>query len=60
MCFSLALFLICCSEIIHDAYALPTPPNVANMFENRLNGIDSKDKARIRIGLSALCWKMFF
>ena len=42
-------------RVVHLTFALPPPTNVTNMFGNWLNGIDKKTKARIRIGVSALC-----
>ena len=46
-------------RIIHISFALPPPISVTNMFGNWLNGIDKKTKAKIRIGISALCWSIW-
>jgi hypothetical protein len=34
---------------------MPPPTNITNMFGNWLNGVQKKDKARRRTGVSALC-----
>jgi hypothetical protein len=39
--------------MIYLTYNLPPPANVTNMFGNWLNGVNKKDKERIRIGISA-------
>lgn len=44
---------------INFAFDLPPPTNVSNMFGNWLDGVDRKSKARIRIGVSALCWSIW-
>ena len=37
-----------------------TPPtNISNMFADWLDGIDKRSKAKIRIGVSALCWTIW-
>jgi hypothetical protein len=46
-------------RMVYFAYNIPPPSNITNMFGNWLNGIDKKDKARIRIGVSALCWSIW-
>ena len=46
-------------RMIFYTYNLPPPTNITNMFGNWLNGIDKKTKARIRIGVSALCWSIW-
>ena len=46
-------------RIVNFAFDLPPPANVTNMFGNWLNGVDKKSKARIRIGVSALCWSIW-
>jgi hypothetical protein len=42
-------------RMIYFTYNIPPPTNITNMFGNWLNGVDRNDKARIRIGVSALC-----
>ena len=54
------LFLFCpfakmIWRVVHLAFALPPPTNITSMFGNWLNGIDRITKAKIRIGVSALC-----
>jgi hypothetical protein len=44
--------------VVFVAYSIPPPSNITNMFGNWLNGADKTDKARIRIGVSALCWSI--
>ena len=44
---------------VNFTYDLPSPTSVTNMFGNWLNGVDRKSKARIRIGVSALCWSIW-
>jgi hypothetical protein len=46
-------------RMIYFAYNIPPPTNVSNMFGNWLNGVDKKNKARIRIGISAICWSIW-
>ena len=46
-------------RIVNFAYDLPPPTNITNMFGNWLNGVDKSSKARIRIGVSALCWSIW-
>jgi hypothetical protein len=43
-------------RVVFAAYNIPPPSNITNMFGNLLNGTDKTDKARIRIGVLALCW----
>ena len=45
--------------IVNFAYDLPPLTNITNMFGNWLNGVDKSSKARIRIGVSALCWSIW-
>jgi hypothetical protein len=45
--------------MIYLTYNLPPPANVTNMFGNWLNGVNKQDKARIRIGISAVCWSIW-
>jgi hypothetical protein len=58
------LFLYCLFarivwHMIYFTYNIPPPTNITNMFGNWLNGVDRNDKARIRIGVSALCWSIW-
>ena len=46
-------------RIVYATYNISPPANITNMFGNWLNGIDNKTKARIRIGVSALCWAIW-
>jgi hypothetical protein len=46
-------------RIVDFTYGLPPPTSIPNMFGNWLNGVDMKSKARIRIGVSALCWSIW-
>jgi hypothetical protein len=55
------LFLLCplakvVWHIIFSTYNISPSTNIKNIFENWLNGIDNKTKARIQIRVSALCW----
>ena len=43
-------------RMIYFAFNISPPSNVTNMFGRWLNGVHRKDKARIRIGISAMCW----
>jgi hypothetical protein len=45
--------------MVYFTYNIPSLINITNMFSNWLNGVDKTDKARIRIGVSALCWSMW-
>jgi hypothetical protein len=36
-------------------YNIPLPANITHMIGNLLNGLDKDAKARIRIGVSAVC-----
>jgi hypothetical protein len=42
-------------RMIYFIYNIPPPYNITNMFGNWLNGVPKDVKARIRIGVSALC-----
>jgi hypothetical protein len=46
-------------RMIYFAYNIPAPSNITNMFGKWLNGVNKHDKARIRIGISALCWSIW-
>ena len=46
-------------RMIYFAFNIPPPSNVTNMFGRWLNGVHRKDKARIRIGISAMCWAIW-
>ena len=46
-------------RLLHFTFNISPPTNIANMFGLWLNGIDSKTKARIRIGVSALLWSIW-
>jgi hypothetical protein len=46
-------------RMLFFTYNIPPPTNITNMFGNWLNGVDKHDKARIRIGVSALCWSIW-
>jgi hypothetical protein len=52
---NICLFPILLLEVVFAAYNIPPPSNVTNMFGNWFNGTDKTDKARICIGVSALC-----
>ena len=45
--------------MVYFAYDIPPPTNITNMFSNWSNGVDKRNKARIRIGVSALCWSIW-
>jgi hypothetical protein len=40
-------------------YLVQQPANITYMFGNWLNGIDKDTKARIRMGVSAVCWAIW-
>jgi hypothetical protein len=46
-------------RMVYFTYNIPPPTNITNMFSNWLNGVDKTDKARIHIGVSALCWSIW-
>ena len=46
-------------RVVFTTYNIPPPTNIKNMFGNWLNGIDKKTKARIRIGVSTICWSIW-
>jgi hypothetical protein len=61
---SICLFLACpftkiVWRVIYFAYNIPAPSNITNMFGKWLNGVSKHGKARIRIGISALCWSIW-
>jgi hypothetical protein len=43
----------------HDLLNIPPPLNITNMFVNWLNGMDKVSKAKIRMGVSAICWAIW-
>jgi hypothetical protein len=45
-------------RIIFARYDIPPPTNITSMFLNWKIGIDSKTKAKIRIGISVVCWSI--
>jgi hypothetical protein len=45
--------------MIYFTYNIPPPSNITNMVGNWLNGVPKEVKARIRIGVSALCWSIW-
>jgi hypothetical protein len=57
------LFLSCpftrICRIVYFTYNIPPPTNITNMFGKWLNGINKMNKARIRMGVSALCWSIW-
>ena len=46
-------------RVVYSTYNIPPPTNIKNMFGNWLNGMDKQTKARIRIGVSAICWSIW-
>jgi hypothetical protein len=46
-------------RMVYLTFNLPPPANITNMFGNWLNGVKKLDKARIRIGISAICWPIW-
>jgi hypothetical protein len=44
---------------VYFTYKLPPPTKITNMFGNWLNGVPKNAMARIRIGVSALCWSIW-
>jgi hypothetical protein len=46
-------------RMIFFTYNIPSPANITNIFGNWLNGVQKMDKARIRIGVSAICWSIW-
>jgi hypothetical protein len=44
---------------VYFTYKLPPPTKITNMFGNWLNGVPKNATARIRIGVSALCWSIW-
>ena len=45
--------------MIFFTFNITPPTNIANMFSNWLNGVEKKTKARIRVGVTALCWSIW-
>ena len=45
-------------SVVYSTYNISPPANITNMFGNWLNGIDKLTKARIRIGVAAICWSI--
>jgi hypothetical protein len=43
-------------RVVHATFDITPPTNITNLFGNWLNGIDTKAKAKIRIGVSTLVW----
>jgi hypothetical protein len=46
-------------RMIYFAYNIPPPTSINNMFGNWLYGVPKKDKNKIRIGISAICWTIW-
>jgi hypothetical protein len=46
-------------SMIYFTYNITPPANITNKFGNWLNGVELKDKARIRTGISAICWSIW-
>jgi hypothetical protein len=46
-------------RMVYFAFNIPAPTSINNMFGNWLNGVSKCDKARIRIGIAALCWSIW-
>ena len=46
-------------RMIFFTFNITPPTNIANMFSNWLNGVEKKTKARIRVGVTALCWSIW-
>jgi hypothetical protein len=46
-------------RVVYATFNIPPPSNITNMFGNWLNGIDKKTKAKICIGVLALCWTIW-
>jgi hypothetical protein len=46
-------------HMVYFTYNIPPSRNITNIFGNWLNGVDKHDKARKRIGVSALCWSIW-
>jgi hypothetical protein len=45
--------------MIYLTYNLPPPANITNMFGKWLNGVEKTEKAKIRIGISTVCWSIW-
>jgi hypothetical protein len=52
------LFACIVWRMIYFTYNILPPTNITNIFGNWLNGVDRNDKARICIGVLALCWSI--
>jgi hypothetical protein len=55
------LFILCpfvklVWRVLHATFGISPPINITNLFENWLNSIDAKTKAKIHIGVLALVW----
>lgn len=46
-------------RMVNVAFNLPPPTSISNMFGNWLCSVDKKGKAQIRVGVSALCWRIW-
>jgi hypothetical protein len=46
-------------RMVYCTYNIIPPASITNMFGNCLNGVNKDDRARIRIGVSALCWSLW-
>ena len=58
------LFFDCCLTwmvwtIVHAAWKLCKPTNIANLFSGWLNGIPKPYKPLILVGVAALCWSVW-
>jgi hypothetical protein len=58
-----SLFLLFLRSFSMESYSIyfqySAPTNIKNMFGNWLNGVNKKDKTRIRIGICALMWAIW-
>jgi hypothetical protein len=55
----LFFYLVLLFRMVYFTYSIPPPMNITNMFENWWVGVNIKDKARIHIGISVLCWSIW-
>ena len=46
-------------RIVHLPFSLTPPINTTNLFGNRLNGVNQKDKQHIRVGVCATLWALW-
>jgi hypothetical protein len=46
-------------QIVFATFNLSPPSSITNLFGNWLIGLDRINKARIRVGVSALCWSIW-